>query len=545
MAPPAATLRAARERRTARERDEDEAQQRAHLPAVTRDGLVVEVAANVAAPGDIGAAVAAGADGVGLLRTEFLFRGKRSTARRGGAGDGPTGRWPRVSAAVRSWCARSMSAPTNSFPYLPSAHEDNPFLGLRGSASACVTTELLVGQLRAVLRVSVDHPVRLLLPMVATVDEVRRTRDLLEEARQSLAAAGVAVAERVALGIMVEVPAAALLADAFVAEVDFFSLGTNDLAQYVLAADRGNAAVAGLADALHPAVLRLMARLVDAAVAAGRPVAVCGEVAARPPGDPPAARPGDHASFRWPRPAYRRPSRPCGASRRPRPGGWPARALAAGSAEEVRRLLGSRVGRRPGREQVSSGEHEDSTGTVRLRRAARQSRQHGAGRGHPRPLPAARRGGRRAVRRARLRSSETVGEYFHTFRNADLLIEGFQTDPPAQLDLLRELRRPRRRCSGSSRSWCSDLLDSPLSADQFSLSLRAASDVVRGGPERAARRRLRRQPGAGRRVADRAAARPADGLPGARHAAAQTWSSRWPGGPRWPRSSSSSTGRCS
>ena len=339
VAPAAATVRAAEKRRAGRARDEAEARQRAHLPAVTRDGLVVDVAANVAAPGDIGAALAAGADGVGLLRTEFLFLA--------------SGRLPdedeqeRVYRTMaeglggRPLVVRTLDVGGDKqLPCLPAAHEDNPFLGLRGIRLGLRHTELLVGQLRAVLRVSADHPVRLLLPMVATVDEVRRARELLEEARQSLAAAGVPVPERVALGIMVEVPAAALLAAAFVPHVDFFSLGTNDLAQYVLAADRGNAAVAGLADALHPAVLRLVARVVDAAVAGGRPVAVCGEVAGDPLAIPLLLGLGITALSTAPVriAAAKRAVRDVEAAAARR---LAARALAAESADEVRRLVGS------------------------------------------------------------------------------------------------------------------------------------------------------------------------------------------------------------
>ena len=167
-------------------------------------------------------------------------------------------------------------------PYLPLEGERNPNLGLRGIRLSLRHPELLLTQLRAVLRVAADHPLRVMFPMVATVDEVRRARELLAEARESLIAEGVSAPETIEVGIMVEVPAAALMVEAFVPHVDFFSLGTNDLAQYVLAADRGNAAVAGLADALHPAVLRLIDRVARAAAEGGRGVAVCGEMAGDP-----------------------------------------------------------------------------------------------------------------------------------------------------------------------------------------------------------------------------------------------------------------------
>ena len=279
--PPAAAVQALENRRERRAREEAEAQSKARGPAVTRDGMFVRVEANVAGLGDVGAAVAAGADGVGLLRTELLFleadhlptedeqeRAYRAVAE--GLGGRPL-------------TLRTLDVGADKqLPYLPLQREQNPNLGLRGIRLGLSHTEVLFGQLRAALRVAADHPVRVMFPMVATVDEVRRAREVLDEARASLIAGGTPVPERIDVGIMVEVPAAALMVEAFVPHVDFFSLGTNDLAQYVLAADRGNAAVAALADALHPAVLRLIDRVARAAAEGGRSVAVCGEMAGDP-----------------------------------------------------------------------------------------------------------------------------------------------------------------------------------------------------------------------------------------------------------------------
>ena len=284
VAPTAAIVRQAETRRTHRAAVEAEAHARACQPAVTRGGLAVEVTANVAGPGEIAAALADGADGVGILRTEFLFL----------AGD----RLPdedEQAAVYRSMAEELGGRPLvvrtldvgadKQLPYLPLAREDNPYLGVRGIRLGLKHLELLNGQLRAVLRASAAHPVRLLLPMVTTLDELLRVRELLDAARRSLAAAGFALPQRLEVGIMVEVPAVALMAEAFVPHVDFFSVGTNDLTQYVLAADRGNAEVAALGDALHPAVLRLIGAVARAAGDAGLPVAVCGEIA----GDPLAA----------------------------------------------------------------------------------------------------------------------------------------------------------------------------------------------------------------------------------------------------------------
>ncbi len=165
---------------------------------------------------------------------------------------------------------------------LPLPAEANPFLGVRGIRLSLRQPAVFATQLRAVLRVAADHPLRVMFPMVATVDELLRGREALDAARASLAAAGVTTGERVEVGIMVEVPSAALIAETLAPHVDFFSLGTNDLAQYVLAADRGNAELTALGDALHPAVLMLIERTVRAGRAAGRWVGVCGELAGDP-----------------------------------------------------------------------------------------------------------------------------------------------------------------------------------------------------------------------------------------------------------------------
>ena len=276
--PPASVVRAAEDRRARRAHEETVARARAAQPAVTHDGVTIHVAANVSAPADVPEAVAAGADGVGILRTEFLFlrtdhlpsEDEQERAYRAAA-EGLDG---------RSLTIRTLDVGADKqLPYLPLEREQNPFLGLRGIRLCLRYPELMDGQLRAALRAAADHPVRIMFPMVTTVEEVRQARGLLERAREALVETGVSVPERLEVGIMVEVPATAILAQAFVPHVDFFSLGTNDLAQYVLAAERGNAEVAALADALNPAVLRLIDLTARAAAAGGRGVAVCGELA--------------------------------------------------------------------------------------------------------------------------------------------------------------------------------------------------------------------------------------------------------------------------
>jgi multiphosphoryl transfer protein len=160
-------------------------------------------------------------------------------------------------------------------PTLPQPHEANPFLGVRGIRLGLERPDLLLTQLRAVVRVAAEFPVKVMFPMVATVAEWRAARDLLAEAGAPAS---------LEAGVMIEVPAAALSAESLADEVDFFSIGTNDLTQYTMAAERGNERVAALGDALHPAVLRLVAQVTAAAEARGKPVGVCGELA------------GDHAA---------------------------------------------------------------------------------------------------------------------------------------------------------------------------------------------------------------------------------------------------------
>jgi phosphocarrier protein FPr len=167
-------------------------------------------------------------------------------------------------------------------PYLEQAEEANPFLGLRGLRLGLARVDLLHAQLRALVRVAADHPIRVMFPMVATLDELRRGRRAVDDATASTAAEGHPVPVRLEVGVMIEVPSAALIADRLAEEADFFSIGTNDLTQYVLAAERGNERVAALADPLHPAVLALVERAASAGVARGRWTGVCGELAADP-----------------------------------------------------------------------------------------------------------------------------------------------------------------------------------------------------------------------------------------------------------------------
>ena len=269
------------ERRSA---EHEEAARRARAsaqqPARTRDGRRIEVVANVGSPEDVDAAVAGGAEGVGLLRTEFLFLERDSL---------PTE--DEQYAAYADMAERLQGRPLilrtldvgadKPLPYLPRRAEANPFLGVRGIRLGLAQPDLLETQLRAALRAAALHPLKVMFPMVTTLAEYQQAVSVLAGAREQLGEQGEA-AGPMEVGIMVEVPAAALAAEAFAPEVDFFSIGTNDLVQYTMAAERGNDAVAGLADGLHPAVLRLIRGVAEAAEAHGKWVGVCGELGSDP-----------------------------------------------------------------------------------------------------------------------------------------------------------------------------------------------------------------------------------------------------------------------
>jgi phosphoenolpyruvate-protein phosphotransferase/dihydroxyacetone kinase phosphotransfer subunit len=279
VSPPRDTVRAAQARRAAEERRRAAAREAAGDPAVTTDGVRVEVFANLGAAGEAAPAVALGAEGVGLLRTEFLFLGRATLP--GEEEQTETLRQIALALAGRPLVVRTLDAGADKpLASLPMPPEDNPFLGVRGIRLALAHREVLATQLRAILRVAAEHPVKVMLPMVTTLDEILAARAALSDAR---AATGIDTA--LELGIMVEVPAAALTAERLAAHVDFFSLGTNDLTQYTMAAERGDPRLASLLAGPQPAVLRLVRETVRAARQHGRWVGVCGELA----GDPAAA----------------------------------------------------------------------------------------------------------------------------------------------------------------------------------------------------------------------------------------------------------------
>jgi phosphoenolpyruvate-protein phosphotransferase/dihydroxyacetone kinase phosphotransfer subunit len=277
--PPQELLREAEERRERDEQRRAAARERAHETGATRDGARVEVFANLGATAEAAKAVELGAEGVGLLRTEFLFLDRAELP--GEEEQAQTLREIALALDGRPLVVRTLDAGADKpLPALPMPPEANPFLGVRGIRLSLARREVLATQLRAILRVAAEHPVKTMLPMVATLGEIRAAREVLAEAR---AATGVDVPME--LGIMVEVPAAALTAAHLAEHVDFFSVGTNDLTQYTMAAERGDERLAALLTGPQPAVLRLIRTTVEAAQAHGRWVGVCGELA----GDPAAA----------------------------------------------------------------------------------------------------------------------------------------------------------------------------------------------------------------------------------------------------------------
>ena len=286
LAPSAAEIAGLDTRRVQRGREDEVARALRGRPGRTADDVAVPLLANIGRPEDAARALEAGAEGVGLFRTEFLFVGRS---------DAPS-EDEQVAAYAAVLRAFGPDRPVvirladiggdKAIPYLHLAAEDNPFLGVRGLRLCYDDRALIRTQVRAIARAgaAAGTTPRLMAPMVSTFEDVTMLHEIVEDALASLDAEGAARTGRIVAGIMVEVPSAALCAPELAAEVDFFSIGSNDLTQYILAMDRTNARLAAAADALHPAVLRAIRATVEGAATRGIPVAVCGELAADPLG---------------------------------------------------------------------------------------------------------------------------------------------------------------------------------------------------------------------------------------------------------------------
>ncbi|MBB3108605.1 phosphotransferase system enzyme I (PtsI) [Paenibacillus phyllosphaerae] len=280
--PDAATIEQYQARRASDLAKRQELQALMGAESVSLDGVHVELAANIGSPADAEAAKAKGAEGVGLFRTEFLYMGRDtlpsedeqyeayvSVAKTFG---------PNAPVVIRTMDIGG----DKELPILDLPKEDNPFLGYRAIRISLDRHDLFKTQLRAVLRASAYGNLKVMFPMIATLAEWRAAKAVVEQCKDELRAEGVAFNEAIECGIMIEIPAAALLADRFASEVDFFSIGTNDLTQYTFAADRMNEKLTALNDPLQPAVLHLIERVIKAARAEGKWVGMCGEMAGQP-----------------------------------------------------------------------------------------------------------------------------------------------------------------------------------------------------------------------------------------------------------------------
>jgi phosphocarrier protein FPr/phosphocarrier protein len=278
VGPDAGQLAAAQTAIAARHERKAAAKAAAHQESRTADGTRIEVFGNVGALKDAQAAAANGAEGCGLLRTEFLFLERDTPPDE----DEQARQYQAIALALdgKPLIIRTLDVGGDkAAPYLPIPTEENPALGLRGVRVSLWRPHLLKTQLRAILRVKPPEgqkggPCKIMVPMIASLDELRAVRALLDETQREMG-----ITERVALGVMIETPAAAVTADLLAAEADFLSIGTNDLTQYVLAMDRGNPELAARIDALHPAVLRMIDQTCQGAARHGRWVGVCGGLA--------------------------------------------------------------------------------------------------------------------------------------------------------------------------------------------------------------------------------------------------------------------------
>lgn len=251
-------------------------------PTVDADGKVYHLYANIGSAAEAETAAKSGAEGIGLFRTEFLFMDRTSLP-------DEMVQYEAYRAVSQTMAGKEVIIRTldvggdKAIDYLGMEKEENPFLGHRAIRYCLDRPDLYKVQLRALLRAGAEeHNIKIMLPLVTCVDEIRAARELLEQCKQELAEAGVPYDKDIALGVMIETPAAALIAELLARESDFFSIGTNDLTQYTMAVDRGNAQVAQLYTPFQPAVLRSIRNVITAAKEAGIPVGMCGEAAADP-----------------------------------------------------------------------------------------------------------------------------------------------------------------------------------------------------------------------------------------------------------------------
>ncbi len=248
------------------------------LPAETQDGHRVELAANIGTPDDLEGVLSRGADGVGLFRSEFLFMNATKMPEE----EQQFEAYKKVVAAMegKPVIIRTLDiGGDKAIPYLNIAKEENPFLGFRAIRLCLAEKEMFLTQLRAILRASAFGKARIMLPMISGLEELREARGLVQQAMGQLDEQGQGYDKDIEVGIMIETPAAVAIADLLIKEADFFSIGTNDLTGYTIAVDRGNPQVSYLYEPYHPAVMRGIARVIEASHAEGKWTGMCGEFA--------------------------------------------------------------------------------------------------------------------------------------------------------------------------------------------------------------------------------------------------------------------------
>ena len=308
------------------------------LPAATQDGRVFKLEANLDAPEELKPIASLQADGIGLFRTEYLFLNRTTP--------------PSEEEQTKAYGAvvKALDCPVvirtadiggdrlSQLGIEGPKSETNPFMGLRGVRLFLRHPDLFKTQLRSILRASLKGKVKLLIPMISSVSELHAVRRLLSQATAELQAEGVELAEKVDLGIMIEIPSAALIIDAFLPHLDFISIGTNDLIQYTLAVDRINEHVTHLYDPYHPAVIRLLDHVVQAARKKGKWVSVCGEMVSDPHAVPLLVGMGVDSLSVSPR-MFLRVKQVLRGLRHAAMAKLVAKAVTCGDSEEIRRLM--------------------------------------------------------------------------------------------------------------------------------------------------------------------------------------------------------------